>query len=55
MNGEVHGAGIEPLTEHLKVTPGWSELKVKVALARPVIAGGPDEIVVSGSPTDLHA
>ena len=54
MNGEVHGVGMEPSTEHMNVTPDWSELNVNVALWRPLSAGGADVIVVSGSPTTVQ-
>ena len=50
----MHGVGIEPSTEHMKVTFCWSEWNVKVALWRPLIAGGPEAIVVSGSPTTVQ-
>src|SRR5918999_2234750 len=54
MNGDVQRTGTDPSTEHMKVTFSWSEVKVKVALADALIAGGRDRMMVSGSPTTVQ-
>ena len=54
MNGEVHGTGIDPSTEQKKSTFCWSARKVNVALARPLTRGGPEVMIVSGSPTTVQ-
>src|SRR5918992_1389899 len=40
----------DPLTEHWKVAPGWSEWNSKVAVYEPVGSDGPESMIVSGSP-----
>ena len=43
-----------PSTEHWKVAPAWVEVKVKVALRLPLSSGGPERMMVSGSPSVIQ-
>src|SRR5918992_5603967 len=40
----------DPLTEHWKVAPGWSEWKCQIAVYEPVGSSGPESMIVFGSP-----
>src|ERR671915_1911191 len=44
----------DPLTEHWKVAPGWSERNSHVAVYEPVGSVGPESMIVSGSPVVVH-
>ena len=52
--GDVHGAGSEPLKEHMKVASGWSDSNSIVTLLLQMISGGPEVMIVSGSPTAVQ-
>src|SRR5918992_3136367 len=49
VNGEVHGCGSPPSTEHSKRTSGWSAEKTNVARGSSLSMSGPDSIVVTGA------
>ena len=50
----MQGTGSDPLKEHMKVAPGWSDSNVKVALRLPLGSGGPVRMNVSGSPSTVQ-
>jgi hypothetical protein len=51
--GEVH-ASRTPSSQHWKVEPGVSEVKVKVAVVLSLSSGGKPWIVTTGGPSTVH-